>query len=378
MRSICKPVAASVGILSYAVMGLALAGVLVATGIRVAAGGQDDVRVADVGPPGAFERGSPVGGRALRPAAAQKMEPASLVAQVNGAPVARAELRGLMGDAEARVQLEQARAAEAPESALLDDFAIRKLIHRQLFLQEAARRNLTVGEAELDQAISALRQHFPDLASFGAWMREQGLDDRSLIDSLRDDILSVRAMGALLEGVEVTAQQVQDYYAHHRDAVVTGEEVRLRLIVVASGAAARGILADLRQGANFSSLARARSLGQRAAQGGDTGWVNSRSLPAPLREAVAGLKPGEASHPLQKAADEFLIVGLEGRRPLRAGNLDEARAVIERRLLADMQKQTLDHWLAERQIRSRIELLPGVAQAAQSPGGARQNSRGDY
>ena len=359
-------------------MGLALAGVLVATGIRVAAGGQDDVRVADVGPPGAFERGSPVGGRALRPAAAQKMEPASLVAQVNGAPVARAELRGLMGDAEARVQLEQARAAEAPESALLDDFAIRKLIHRQLFLQEAARRNLTVGEAELDQAISALRQHFPDLASFGAWMREQGLDDRSLIDSLRDDILSVRAMGALLEGVEVTAQQVQDYYAHHRDAVVTGEEVRLRLIVVASGAAARGILADLRQGANFSSLARARSLGQRAAQGGDTGWVNSRSLPAPLREAVAGLKPGEASHPLQKAADEFLIVGLEGRRPLRAGNLDEARAVIERRLLADMQKQTLDHWLAERQIRSRIELLPGAAQAAQSPGGARQNSRGDY
>jgi len=378
MRSLCKPVAALTGMLSCAVMSLVLDGLLASSGGRAAAGGHDDVRVTGLGSPVAYESSSPLSRSSPRPGAEQDTQAAALVARVNGAPVTRAELRRLMGDAEVRARLEQAHAAETPDSASLDDFAIRKLIHRQLFLQEAARRNLMVSVVELDRAISALRQHFPDLGSFGAWMREQGLDDRSLIDSLRDDILTARAMGALLEGVEVSAQQVQDYYASHREDLVTGEEVRLRLIVVASKEAARGILTDLRQGENFSRLARTRSLGQRATQGGDTGWVDTRSLPAPLREVVAGLKPGEASHPQRKDGDQFLLVGLEGRRPLRPKDLDEARPAIRRRLLADKQQNTLETWLAEQENRSWIELLPGTENAHRTSDTSRDSFEGEW
>jgi hypothetical protein len=61
--------------------------------------------------------------------------------------------------------------------------------------------------------------------------------------------------------------------------------------------------------------------------------------------------------PLQKSADEFLIVGLEGRRPLRAKSLAEARSGIEQRLLAPKQQETIQKWLKDQEKKSKIELF---------------------
>jgi hypothetical protein len=60
--------------------------------------------------------------------------------------------------------------------------------------------------------------------------------------------------------------------------------------------------------------------------------------------------------PLQKGADEFLIVGLEGRRPVRAKSLGEARPEIERRLLPAKQQEAVQAWLTEQEKTSKIEV----------------------
>jgi len=280
-----------------------------------------------------------------------------ILARVNGEPITRNELRRIQADL-LELGRQQQPGNIAPDGEELRSSALQQLFQRRLVLQEARRQQLTVTGQELDQAVSALRNRFADLKAFGVWMQERGLDDRSLFDTLRDDLLVARCMAALVESVEVTGQQVHDYYASRKDDLTIGEEVRLRIIVVGSEAAAREILAALRAGENFSRLARQRSLGLRAAQGGDTGWVNTRTLPPALRNSVALLRPGDASHPVQKAADEFLIVGLQGRRGMQAKNLDEARPVIERRLLAARQQEAVQTWLQEQEQQAQIEVFP--------------------
>lgn len=281
-----------------------------------------------------------------------------ILARVNGEPVMRTELRRLLADPQVRRQLLQELDVDTPDSTALRQVAVLKLIHRRLFLQEAGRQKLAVTRQALDQNISALRSRFADLESFGIWMQERGLDDRLLFGSIRDDMLVTRVMAALVAGVEVAGQQVQDYYVSHEQDLTIGEEVRLRIIVVASNAAARDILTALRAGGNFSRLARKHSLGLRAAQGGDTGWVNTATLTPPLERVVDRLQPGEASNPLHKDAGEFLVVALEGRRPARVKNLDEARPEIERRLLAAMRQETIQAWLREQAQNSTIEIFP--------------------
>jgi parvulin-like peptidyl-prolyl isomerase len=170
-------------------------------------------------------------------------------------------------------------------------------------------------------------------------------------------MLTNRLLTALVEGVCLTEEEVQDYYEVHKEDLTIGEEVRLRIIAVRDRAAAEDILAALRKGENFSRLARKRSLGLRASQGGDTGWVNLQALPLPLRQAVGMLKTGDVAGPLEKNADEFLIVGLEGRRPVRAKSLAEALPEIERRLLPEKRQEAVEAWLTEQENNSKIELL---------------------
>jgi hypothetical protein len=127
--------------------------------------------------------------------------------------------------------------------------------------------------------------------------------------------------------------------------------------LIRSKAEAEKILAALQKGESFSRLARKRSLGIHAAKGGDRGWVNFQALPPPLQKAVAMLKAGDVGGPLQKSDDEFLLVGLEGRRPVRAKSLAEARPEIERRLLPAKQREVIQAWLSEQEKKSRIEVF---------------------
>jgi parvulin-like peptidyl-prolyl isomerase len=275
---------------------------------------------------------------------AKDAEP-EIVARVNGEPVTKAELERTLAT------------LERPDSAseALERSALQNLIHRRLMLQEAARRNLTLTEKDHDTALSSLRRRFEDLKSFGAWMKERDLDDQSLFETLRDWMLAARVTAALVEEVRVTEQQVEQHYEAHKQDLKT-EEVWIQIIAVKEKTAAEQIQTALRKGEDFGRLAQQRSVGLRAERGGDAGWVNSETLRPPVREAVSGLKPGEAIGPLQRG-EEFLIVRLHERRPGRTKTLDEARPEIESLLLSRVQQDAIQAWLSEQEKKSKIEVF---------------------
>lgn len=276
------------------------------------------------------------------------------VARVNGEPVTEADLRrALTAPAERRRLLEE-HAGQGPGDAELGRLALRRLIHRRLILQEAGRRGYTVTEQELGRSVAALRRRFDDLGAMGAWMKEQGLDDRSLFDAVRDDLLAARVRGALVAGVRLDDGEVRRYEEAHAKEL-EAEQVWLQAIVVEDRAAAEALLAALRRGEDFGALARRHSRGARAQARGDLGWVEVEALGPPLREAVRTLRTGEARGPLQRG-DDLLIVRLEARRmaprPPAARRLE-----IERRLLPAAHAQAVRAWLAEQESKADIELV---------------------
>jgi len=298
---------------------------------------------------------------------------AEILARVNGEPVTRGDLQRLLADPGAHWQLREELDAQAADDNGLFALALHKLVQHRLFLQQADRQNIEISGQELDKAILALRSRFTDLKGFGVWMQARGLNEQTLFDSLRDDLRVRRVIATLVQDVHASPQQVQEYYASHREDLHAGEEVRLRMIVVRSLEDAKEILVALRAGEDFSRLARQHSLGRRAARGGDTGWVDSRSLTNPLRMAVDSLQAGEASHPLQRNTNEYLVVALQDRRPLPAATLEEARPVIEQHLLATLRQEAVGSWLGRQEALSTIEVLAGQGDAepvaTMSPGG---------
>lgn len=292
---------------------------------------------------------------AFGPLVAKSAEP-EIVARVNGDSVTRAQFERMLANPLTLRQAQQELGLQEPGSRDLERLAMRKLVYLRLLVQEAGRRNITVTQPELDQAISALRRRFGDLKDFGVWVKEQGLNDPELFETVRTDLLAERATAALVEGIRVTEEQAQGYFDAHKDDLIIGAEVRLRVIAVRDKSEAEEIVAALRKGEPFDRLARWGSMGRLAAKGGDTGWVDFHALPSPLREAAAKLEPGEVCGPLEKSKDELLIVGMQGRRPIRAKSLAEARPEIERRLLPVKQQEAVQAWLTEQENKSKIEV----------------------
>jgi len=279
----------------------------------------------------------------------------AVVARVNGDPVTRAEFHRMLGNPLTRSELQREHGVEAPDPRELERLALRKVIHHRLMIQEAGRRQIAITTAELDKAIAALRRRFEDLESFGTWMNEQGLDDKALFETIRADMMTARLWGLLVEGVRVPEERVEQHYEAHKDELKT-EELWIQIIVVKDRAAAEEIQAVLAKGEDFGRLAQRRSLGLRAAQGGDMGWVASETLWPPMRDAVGTLKPGEAIGPLQKG-EQFHIVRLQARRAGRTKTFAEARPEIERRLLAAERQAVVTAWLAEQEKKAKIEMF---------------------
>jgi parvulin-like peptidyl-prolyl isomerase len=292
---------------------------------------------------------------AFGPFRAWSAEP-EVAARVNGEPVTRGELQRVLADPAMRRRMKLELGVQEPDSKELVRLALQKLINQRLILQEAGRRDFTVTEQELKHGVAAFRRRFKDARKFTAWMKTRGLDDNLLREGIRAEILMTRVRAAVVADVQLTEEQVQEYYEAHREEVKTAEEVRLRLIAVHDKAAAEEILAAVQKGEDFERLARERSLESRAAQGGDTGWVNPQTLSPPLREAVGTMKAGETRGPLQSGV-EFQIVRLEERRPARTKSLAEARPEIEQRLLPAKRQEAFQAWLAEQEKTSKIEVF---------------------
>ena len=81
----------------------------------------------------------------------------------------------------------------------------------------------------------------------------------------------------------------------------------LRLIVVADRQTAQNILQQLQQGASFSALAHAKSVGREASQWGYGGMVRLNEVQPTLRAALLKLQEGQVSDVLE-LGNQFVIV----------------------------------------------------------------------
>jgi parvulin-like peptidyl-prolyl isomerase len=279
-----------------------------------------------------------------------------IAVRVNGEAVPYYELDRMLNDPRQREALAHELGNEDASVEALRRPALRKLVHRTLLLQEAHRRSLTVSDQDVDQAVAALRRRFGDLRGFGEWMQARGLNEHTLFESVRTDALLARVTGSLVQGSKVSEQEIRHYYQAHA-AEMKSEEVWLQMIVAKDRARAEQIQAETRKGADFGVLARRESLGRHSKQGGDLGWLNTQSLPAPLREAVASLDPGQAIGPLAKEDGTFVVVRLEQRRAGQTRTFSDAREQIHRHLIATKQENLIQSWLADQERTSHVEMF---------------------
>ena len=125
--------------------------------------------------------------------------------------------------------------------------------------------------------------------------------------------------------VDITDEQVQTYYDRNRGDYVTKGEVHLAHIQVATEAEAQAVEQELKNGADFAAVAKAKSADTLSANnGGDLGWAKAGTFPKAFEDAVANLEAGQVSN-LVKVDNAYHIIKVLERKPEQAIELAQVK-----------------------------------------------------
>jgi len=149
---------------------------------------------------------------------------------------------------------------------------------------------------------------------------------KKMINRYEDQLLKETFIRrVILPQIAVNDEMLREYYEKHKEEFLGPEYFRIQQITVRTQEEAEEILEALKQGSDFTWIAKQKSIDSLASKGGDTGWVLRRDMPEPLRKAVDSFMTGDIS-PAMEVGSSSRIVKLAGKK---GGEVREFSAVRE-------------------------------------------------
>ena len=218
----------------------------------------------------------------------------------------------------ARLTLLATRQKDGPETRRrLIPQVLRRLVDERLQMQEAERLEIAVNDNQVEAALADLaRQNKMSRDQFVSFLRRRGVLATTISDQIRAQIAwSIVVSRRLRPTVNISDEEIQEVV----DRVATGENAvqrRLSEIFLSVENAQREaevrenaarLLARLREGANFGTLAREFSQSASASLGGDLGWVSQGELQQELDQALGSAAPNSIVGPIQTTTGFYIL-----------------------------------------------------------------------
>lgn len=199
---------------------------------------------------------------------------------------------------------------EAPrDERKLDDFrrATAKAYAVSLLLDAAAaERGIAVGEKAAQDALTRFIERQAGAGpqardAFVQALADAGTSQRAVLDEVKKQLIMAQLFKAITEDVgPVSDRELAEAFAASKDQLGTPERRRIANIVVPTKEDADGLIADLRGGAAFASLARQRSIDEATrGKGGVLGNVTRDQLQQRYGNAAFAAEPGEVFGPVR-------------------------------------------------------------------------------
>ncbi len=259
-----------------------------------------------------------------------------IAAVVNEDVVLQSELRAEIDFVRGQMQRNGQR---VPPDNVLRERILERLILENIQLQRAERRGISVDDEAVNNALRNMAdRNGTNLSGLRERVEADGMDFRRLRNDIRRQLIVSRLrQREVASQVQISEDEVDSALDRMEQANQQEAEYNLRhiLIGVSSDATsaeveeareeAEALVEQLRDDADFASLATRASDGPEALNGGELGWRSATSLPELFVEAVRDLSTGAVSDPL-RSPNGFHILKLEDRRGGSEQTVTEIRA----------------------------------------------------
>lgn len=255
-----------------------------------------------------------------------------------------------------RLQLRQASlpsalgGADGEASVTLKRRVVWELIDEKLLNEEAARRDIAITDAEVQQALATLAAGFANDAAYQQYLANYPGGLAALQIDQRTSLLRSRLAG---DPPAVSDNDIEQYYQQHKDryqhpAYLLADEI---VLLDQAGRDEAAELSALRQqiinnGWSFQHQARKYSEADTAQQSGDMGRITSSSARPEIWNAIQTLAVGQISAPIA-LPDRTLLVQVRERVDASSKSLSQVASEIRKQLTQRLQQARESELVAE-------------------------------
>lgn len=153
-------------------------------------------------------------------------------------------------------------------------------------------------------------------------------------------------------------KELKAYYDANKTQFPSPEQVHARHILVKTKAEADAIKVQLDKGADFTQLAKEKSVDKASgSRGGDLGFFGKGDMIPEFEKAAFSLAVGKISSPI-KSQFGYHIIKVEEKKPAVTMSFEEAKPYAEQRVINQKQRERLDSWLAALEKNAKVTSKP--------------------
>ncbi len=146
--------------------------------------------------------------------------------------------------------------------------------------------------------------------------------------------------------ITLSDEALKKYYVSHQESFMKPVRFKIQQITVKTMDDAQDVLNNLQNGADFSWLAKNRSVDPVASEGGDLGWLTTAELPEPVRKIIDTLKPGDIS-PVIKIDTNYRVIQLLDRKEGEVEEFDKVKNAVYRAAFEEQVNAILDNYISQ-------------------------------
>ncbi len=248
--------------------------------------------------------------------------------------------------------------------------ALDQAIEYQILYQEGKTAGIKVPDDDVEKRMGLIKKQYESSEAFQKALEESGRTMSDFRERIKRQIMAMSmGMGKRREFEKqavVSESDMAQYYQDHPGDFVHPPRVQVRRIFIAAEkdpkarkeakAKLEAVRDELGLGSDFAELAKARSQGPEAAEGGLVGWVKKGDLVPELEAALDGLKAGDLG-PIVESEYGFTLMKVEALQAEGTTPYEKARQEIEPVLRKKMGDEHYQKWMGGLRKRSNVRVF---------------------
>jgi foldase protein PrsA len=240
---------------------------------------------------------------------------------------------------------------------VIKDQVVEKLILDRLVIEEARKQGIEVTQQEIDGEVEGLKAYLGGDDKFQEFLNSQSMTEEQLAEQIERDLLITKYRDKITEDVEVTADQVRQYYDNNTKEF-KDDKIQASHILLDTREEAEEVLRKINEGGDFGELAAEYSVepGAKTSKGA-LGYFGYGEMIKEFEDAAFSLEKGEVSG-IVETSFGYHIIKVTDKQIVDPTPFEEVRQSIESSLLYKAKEEKYNQVVNGLRDKAQIKTYP--------------------